>query len=273
MIDLDHAAIGVPDVGPHLRRLVGEFGGTVLYGGYAAGCRWVVTRLGDATKGMNLELLEPWEPATDPFLERFVAARSCGPHHITFVVDDIEVFLAHLAERALVPTKSRLGDPLWREAFLHPRDAGGTVVQLADTTNALSLEFCLERARCAAPRGADAVHELGWGPGDDGWWEWPGERGGANVVLERVVLATPDLNPCRSLYAEVLGGVTVDDGPDTLELAWPRGGRLRFERRPDDAPGVLRYECSGLPLHEAELAGARFAGRIAPSTRGESARG
>jgi catechol 2,3-dioxygenase-like lactoylglutathione lyase family enzyme len=263
MIDLDHVAIGARDVAPHLRRLAGELGGTVLYGGYAPGCRWVVTRLGDAANGMNLELLEPWKADADPFLERFVAARTCGPHHITFVVDDIEVLIAALAEHGPAPVKQRLDDPLWREAFLHPDDAGGTVVQIADTTNAMSLEFCLERARCAS-----SVAELAWGPADEGWWEWPGERGEARVVLERAVLATPDLDRSRRLYCDLLGGEMTDSGADAFELAWPGGARLRFELRTDRAPGVLRYDCSGLPHGEIELAGARLTETIVRSVKG-----
>ena len=188
---------------------------------------------------MNLELLETWEPAADPFLERFITARGCGPHHITFVVHDLDTVLPMLAAHDVVPVKRRLEGPLWREVFLHPRDAQGTVVQIADTTNAMSLAFCFERACRAASLGPASVHELGWGPGDDGWWEWPGRRGSARVVFERVVIATPDIERSRELYADLLGGEVVEQSVETLELVWPGGGCG------SSSASIGRQACSG----------------------------
>jgi len=264
VIDLDHVAIGVDDVHPHLTRLVRELGGTVLYGSHWPGCRYVVTRLGDTTRGMNVELLEPWEPEADPFLVRFLASRGPGANHITFVVDDVKTLLATLAESGLRPARQRLGNPLWREAFFHPRDTGGTVVQVADTTNALSLTFLFDRAHCAAPRGAESVRKLGWEPGGEGWWKWPGERGSSSAVLERVVLSSPDLSHTQHLYSELLGGTVSESNADVLELCWPGRGRLRFERHDDRPAGVLRFECSGMRQRDLVIGSALF--RLASSS-------
>lgn len=257
MVDLDHVAIGVPDVQPPLRQLVGELGGTVVYGGDAPGCRWVTTRLGDAHEGMNLELLEPWRTEDDPFLKRFLEHQGPGPHHLTFIADDLDALLERLADAGLAPVKQRLGDPAWREAFLAPGHVGGTVVQLADSTNPMPITLVFERARCAEPEREKALRRQGWLPGTEGWWDWPGERGGTPAVLERVVLASHDLARSLEIFGDLLGGETVERTSDALELRWA-GGRLRFELRTDRAPGILRLDCASLPADEIEVAGARL---------------
>lgn len=258
MVDLDHVAIGVPDVLRPLRRLVTELGGTVIYGGDAPGCRWVTTRLGDAGEGMNVELLEPWRTEDDPFLERFLQTHGEGPHHITFIADDLDALLEQLAGAGLEPVKQRLGDPAWREAFFAPGHVGGTVVQLADSTNPMPVALVFERARCAEPEGAKALRHLGWLPETAGWWDWPGERGGSPTVLDRVVLASPDLDRSLEIFGGLLGGEVAERTDDALELHWLGGGRLRFELRTDCAPGILRLDCRGLPDDAVEIARARF---------------
>ena len=85
-MDLDHVALATRDVRDALDVLVGELGGTVLFGGNSVGFRPMQLRLGDATGGMNVELLEPWDVERNDFLERFVARHGAGAHHLTFKV-------------------------------------------------------------------------------------------------------------------------------------------------------------------------------------------
>jgi methylmalonyl-CoA/ethylmalonyl-CoA epimerase len=81
--------------------------------------------LGDS----HLELLEPTEPGS--VIARFLEKRS-GIHHICVLVDDIEAELARLksAGVALVDETPRPGAGGSRVAFVHPRAAGGVLLEL-----------------------------------------------------------------------------------------------------------------------------------------------
>jgi len=74
------------------------------------------------------------EPAgVDGFLHRFLAQRGPGIHHVTFTVPNLEA----ACDRARAHGYSIVGyddsDPEWKEAFLHPREAQGIVVQFAES--------------------------------------------------------------------------------------------------------------------------------------------
>lgn len=77
----------------------------------------------------RLELLEPTEP--DSVIGRFLQKRS-GLHHVCVLVDDIEAALAELKARGVevldpVPRPGAGGS---RVAFIHPRAAGGVLLEL-----------------------------------------------------------------------------------------------------------------------------------------------
>ena len=106
-MDLDHVALATRDVRDALDILVGELGGTVLFGGHSIGFRPMQVRLGDATDGMNIELLEPWEPEKNDFLERFVTRHGAGPHHLTFKVDDLLAAMERVRAAGYQPVMPR----------------------------------------------------------------------------------------------------------------------------------------------------------------------
>ena len=124
-------ALAATDAVPALTRFVTELGGTVLSGGESVGFRPVQVRVGDASRGMTVELLEPWDTARNDFLARFLAGHGDGPHHLTFKVDDFDAALGRVAATGRTPVGVNRADPNWMEAFLLPREACGTVVQLA----------------------------------------------------------------------------------------------------------------------------------------------
>ena len=66
-----------------------------------------------------------------------------GPHHFNFIVTDIEATLARIRAAGIEPVQVNLSNPYWKEAFLHPRDAHGIVIQVAQQAGS---------ARVAAPR-------------------------------------------------------------------------------------------------------------------------
>ena len=79
----------------------------------------------------RLELLEPTDPSS--VIARFLEKRS-GLHHVCVLVDDIEAALAELKEKGvpLIDAVPRPGAGGCRVAFLHPRAAGGVLLELKE---------------------------------------------------------------------------------------------------------------------------------------------
>jgi methylmalonyl-CoA/ethylmalonyl-CoA epimerase len=232
--DLDHVALAAADTAPGLRFLTGVLGGTVLSGGQAFGFRPMQVLVGDITGGMKVELLEPWDTERNDFLERFVARSGAGPHHLTFKVTDLDAALDAARSAGFTPVGIERSDPRWQEAFIHPREAHGTVVQIAQTNE-------------GADRAAWLAYVEANGPsGEPVWWVDPEPHAGPITYLRRVVLGAPDPEALVPLYAGLLEGEEVARDSDSVELAWPSHGRVRIERRADRPPGVDRLEVEGL---------------------------
>jgi catechol 2,3-dioxygenase-like lactoylglutathione lyase family enzyme len=122
----DHIAIGVPAMSQAAPFLAGELGGIPDVGSPSGNFRWG-TYAYDG--GGSLEVLEPL--GASGFLHRFLAERGPGIHHVTFKVPSLDAASAR-AETAGYDVIGRdTSDPEWREAFLHPKQALGIVVQLA----------------------------------------------------------------------------------------------------------------------------------------------
>jgi methylmalonyl-CoA/ethylmalonyl-CoA epimerase len=79
----------------------------------------------------QLELLEPTDPSS--VIARFLEKRS-GFHHVCFVVDDLEQALVELKARGvpLLDEAPRVGAGGCRVAFVHPKAAGGVLVELKE---------------------------------------------------------------------------------------------------------------------------------------------
>ena len=77
----------------------------------------------------RLELLEPTEPSST--IARFLEKRS-GLHHVCLLVEDIEASLAALkaAGVPLIDQSPRVGAGGSRVAFVHPKAAGGVLLEL-----------------------------------------------------------------------------------------------------------------------------------------------
>ncbi|NLT06473.1 MAG: hypothetical protein GXY03_09190 [Solirubrobacterales bacterium] len=256
-IDLDHIGIATDEVARGLRELAGGLGATVIYGGHAPGCRYIVSRVGDAGAGMDLELLEP-HPDGEQFLPAFLARRGCGPHHLSFLVRDLDPLLERVRAAGIEPAVQRTEDPLWREVFVRSADAAGIVVQLAQTTGGLRSDDAFAAARAEEWRGAAATQRQAWTNETGSWWEWPGPRAAETAFLVRVAFAARDLDRVERFYGDLLGGEVVERTAARLELRWPRGGTLRFAHAPDAREGVAQLELDRLPAGRDELEGARL---------------
>jgi len=78
---------------------------------------------------MKIELMEP--VGDSGFLPKFLARRGEGVHHLTFRVKDIESKLEYLRSRDIEPIHVVL-QGRWKEAFIHPRQAHGVLIQLME---------------------------------------------------------------------------------------------------------------------------------------------
>jgi methylmalonyl-CoA/ethylmalonyl-CoA epimerase len=211
----------------------------------------VLLRVGDAGRGFNLELLEPG-PDEDSFLRRFLERRGPGAHHFTFKTDDLEGAMARLEGAGYEPIDLDLSDPTWREAYLRPKDAHGTVLQLADSTFVrppLSESLALAREH-----GPAATLHLALGRGESVvWWQELPAASREPAFLERTVLRTPDLDGALRLYGDLLDGRTTGAGDGWAELRWEQGGGLLRLERTDDPAGIDRLEISGGAIEDWPL--------------------
>jgi methylmalonyl-CoA/ethylmalonyl-CoA epimerase len=231
---LDHLAIGTAELTDGWELFGGVLGGTWAQGAASPGFWW--GQLAFAA-GPKIELLTPTGGRDAAFLDRFLAARGAGPHHFNFLVTDIEETLARIEAFGIEPVGVNLADPAWKEAFLHPRDAHGIVIQVAQE---------------AGPVPSSPPRELGE----------PGPPARFDLIEHHV----SDLDRAVRLFAEILDGEL--DGAETAraagtaELTWPGGKRLRLVRE------------DGLPLGGAlhHIRFSRAAGAFSASDRERAGR-
>ena len=126
-VRFDHIAIGVPAIAAAPAFLVGALGGLVAAGQPSGVFRWAVWRF---EGGGAIEILEPM--GDDGFLHRFLGDRGAGVHHVTFKVPSLDEACARAEDNGYDVVGRDDSDPAWKEAFLHPKQALGIVVQLAE---------------------------------------------------------------------------------------------------------------------------------------------
>ncbi len=205
--DLDHIALAFEHAWDGFDRYCGDLGGEFIGGGPDPGFSWHQLRF---SNGMRLELLEPANVEEFDFLRRFLDRHGPGPHHATFKVPDIDEAIARASAAGYEPVRVNLDHDQWKEAFLHPKQSHGIVIQLA---------WAEEH---------DHPQTTGL----------PAARTANRAALERATLLVTDLDAARGLFAGVLDGQVSSEGDDDLgrfvEMAWPGPGRIRLV---EPAPG------------------------------------
>jgi methylmalonyl-CoA/ethylmalonyl-CoA epimerase len=179
---LDHVALGLrrmSDGVPLVRDLLGGVHMAELPEG---AFRWTQWRFAN---GGVLELLEPDGPPGG-FLHRFLDARGPGFHHVTFKVPELAAATARAEALGYGIVGYNDSQPLWKEAFVHPKQAMGIVVQLAES------------------------HEN---------WPAPEDPAGA-ASIQALRLVARDAARARRLWGELLGGSESDEA-GTLCFRWP----------------------------------------------------
>ena len=222
-IDLDHVAVAVESQADAWPRYAGELAGAWVGGGGTAGF-W--SGQVSYANGMKVEVLEPYLVEQNDFLRRFLDRSGPGPHHLTFKVKDIRSALVQVEQAGYRPVSVNLADPMWQEAFIHPKDAPGVVVQLAQSAG-----------------------DGDWSSPRPGNLPPPARTTPASLVHVAHAVASLD-DGCR-LFVDLLAGRVENEGDDGatrwVDLAWPGPGRVRLvegERVRDwigDRPGRILY--------------------------------
>ena len=125
----DHVALGLLKVTDAPPVLGGELGGVPLSGGPGPGYwggQW------EFANNARIETLEPYGKAGG-FMHRFVESRGPGVHHVTFKVPNLREICDRAESLGYQIVGYNDADAYWKEAFLHPKQAQGIVVQFAET--------------------------------------------------------------------------------------------------------------------------------------------
>lgn len=126
ILKIDHLGIAVKSLDESLRAF--EALGFELEGTHEVPTEKVKTAFLPVGES-HLELLEPTDPTS--VIAKFLEKRS-GLHHVCVQVDDIHEALRRLKERGvqLLDETPRVGAGGCQVAFVHPRSAGGVLLEL-----------------------------------------------------------------------------------------------------------------------------------------------
>ncbi len=89
--------------------------------------QWRIFSLGDMSR---LELISP--TGAGSFLDNFLKDRDGGAHHMTLQTPDIGKARKTLETRGIPYFGYREYGEIWKELFIHPRDAFGLLIQIAE---------------------------------------------------------------------------------------------------------------------------------------------
>ena len=205
-VDLDHVAIAAERQSDVWPRYIGELGATWVAGGQGFGFAPAQVRFAG---GMRLEVLEPFDVERNDFLRRFLDRSGPGPHHLTFKLADLDATIEGARSIGMEPIGIDRSDPEWQEAFLHPKQAFGIVVQLAQ------------------------AGELWDSPPPP---ELPVARAASPATLTHLTHLVADLTAAVELFQGLLGGRETESltpqypvtAGASVDLAWPGPGRIRL---------------------------------------------
>ena len=127
---VDHVAVAVRTIASAVPLFVDALGGEFLFAGEnrSQGFRWAQFRF---PHGGKIELVTP--TTSDGFVQRFLDRHGEGVHHMTLKVPDIVRAIAHLRDQKVELMRVSTENPSWKEAFIHPRDAHGVLIQVAQS--------------------------------------------------------------------------------------------------------------------------------------------
>ncbi len=129
ILRIDHVSLAVQDyekASAFFTRLLGAVPGAHAEDG-SMKYLWQIFSLGDLSR---FELLTPTGEGS--FLDGFLKDRQGGVHHINLQTSDIERTRQILEENGIPYFGFNDYGPVWKELFIHPRDAFGVLIQIAE---------------------------------------------------------------------------------------------------------------------------------------------
>jgi methylmalonyl-CoA/ethylmalonyl-CoA epimerase len=228
---LDHIAIALPRIADAPPVLVAVLGGVPERVQPSGVFRWASWTYAG---GGRIEILEPM--GEDGFLHRFLATHGPGVHHVTFKVPDLDAVCRRAERHGYGIVGRDESDASWKEAFFHPKQALGIVVQLAEA---------------GAPSGA---------PDDIA----PGLPGASSVRVLGLRMRAHSRERALTQWRDVLQAEIEDGSGGGLTFRWPGSPmRILVDVEPTAAEGALAVElASEHRLAGLEEAGARLGIRL-----------
>ena len=233
----DHIAIATERMADAPAVLAGLLGGLPAHGGSSPMYRFGQWRF---KGGGRLEILEP--AGADGFLHRFLRERGPGIHHVTFRVPSLREACARARAQGYDIIGLDDSDPDWKEAFLHPRQALGIVVQLAESR---------------------------WSGDEGGSPRWTPPAAPPNppppVTIVGLRMVAQSRERVRKQWEAILDGRGTEGGADELSYRWP-GSPMRLtvaiDPSRDEGPLAIEYASErpvALPEGRHPVLGAVFA--------------
>ena len=187
---LDHIAHAVPRWQDIWHRYAIDFGATWASGGPALGFAPGQLRFAN---GGRVEVLMPHAIEHNDFLDRFLNRSGPGAHHLTFKVPNLADALTEVRRHGLEPIGINTSDPEWMEAFLHPKQSSGIVVQIAEAPS---------------PWSSPPPHDYP----TDRRMRRDGTQPTAPANLLSVCHVVADMDATTALFCGLLAGDIVDEG-------------------------------------------------------------
>lgn len=152
--------------------------------------------------GIKIEVIHPNSTNEDHFTNRFVARQGRGPHHLTFRVRRMEDIIDRARSLGIELIQVSLDYPMWREAFIHPRDAGGILVQIAE---------------CPVSKVSAPIKE---------WMQAPAAPPTSLAYIEHGIV---DGVGARRIFVELLGGTAQEPKDEvSFDVTWNGDRTIRF---------------------------------------------
>ena len=91
----------------------------------------VSTKIYNTNNG-KIELLSP--TSTNSVIEKFINKKGPGIHHVCLEVDDINTAITELKKEKIIllNDKPKIGAEGFKIVFIHPKSAGGVLIELAE---------------------------------------------------------------------------------------------------------------------------------------------
>ena len=132
LLRIDHVGVAVADLDEAIAFYERTFGMRCVHQEVNAeqGVREAMMAVGPSAAGGCMQLLAPLTPESP--IAKFLDRNGPGVQQVAFTVEDIDATCAHLRERGmrLLYDSPRRGTADSRINFVHPKDAGGVLVEL-----------------------------------------------------------------------------------------------------------------------------------------------